>query len=472
MLRTSTDAPKKLRITLVSPKGPLYRKSGIFKQSLRYMPLTLPTLAALLPGDVPVDLTCLDEGIEDVDPTSIQADLVGMTVITGTASRAYAIAGALRQRGIHVVLGGPHVTLIPEDAAPHADSIVVGYAEESWPALVRDFAAGRVAARYDQSPTLALTGYPLPRRDVLPRRHYLTADVFEATRSCIHACEFCVAPAAWGRVPLQKPIAAVVEDVQRRRAKSAIFVDLNLISDRTYALALCRALTPLKVRWYGLSTTRIAKDEELLDAFATSGCRGLLLGFESISPSNLRGAGKGFNHPDQYGEVVRRLHERRIAVQGCFVFGMDEDTPELCAETARMAVEVGIDLPRFAVATPFPGTPLYRRLEVEGRILHRDWEQYDGQHVVFQPARMTPAELQSAIEGAWKHAYSWSSIAQRLRRTSAPLHVAIATNLGYRHYAHNLSRFYTCDWALAVDPFQAIGPKPSARALPVLGGRP
>lgn len=471
MLSEATRDRGKLRITLLSPKGPLYRKSGIFKQSLRYMPLTLPTLAALLPQEVPVHLTCLDEGIEDIDPDRISADIVGMTVITGTAPRAYALAKRLRERGVFVVLGGPHVTLVPEDAQPHADCIVVGYAEESWPQLVRDFAASRVQRRYDQSADLTLTGYPLPRREVLPRRHYLTADVFEATRSCIHACEFCVAPAAWGRTPLQKPVDAIVADLRQRRARSAIFVDLNLISDREYAIRLCRALVPLKLRWYGLSTTRIAKDQELLDLFAESGCRGLLLGFESITPGNLRDARKGFNHPEAYGEIVSRLHARQIAVQGCFVFGLDEDTPELCAETAKLAVDIGIDLPRFAVATPFPGTPLYRRLEAEGRILSRDWEQYDGQHVVFQPARMTPSELQSSIEAAWRHAYSWSSIVRRLRHSAAPFHVAVATNLGYRHYAHNLSRFYTCDWALAVDPFQAIAPRPRGKSLHVLGGQ-
>lgn len=468
MIERGTRA-RELRVVLISPKGPLYRRSGIFKQSLRYMPLTFPTLAALLPDDVPVQLECLDEGYLDVDPARIEADLVGMTVITGTACRAYELSAALRARGIPVVLGGPHVTLAPQDASPHADSIVVGYAEETWPQLVRDAWRGQLRARYDQRPDLELTGFPLPRRDVLPRRHYLTADVFEATRSCIHACDFCVAPAAWGRRPLQKPVQAVVADLKKQRARRAIFVDLNLIADRNYALELCRALVPLNLQWYGLTTTRIARDPELLDAFEESGCRGLLLGFESIAPANLRNAAKGFNKPEEYGDVIETLHARRISVQGCFVFGMDEDTPELCERTARLAVDVGIDLPRFAIATPFPGTPLFRKLEVQGRILSRDWSLYDGQHVVFQPARMSAHELQSATEAAWRHAYSWKSIARRLRRTAAPLHVAMATNLGYRHYAQNLSRFYNCDWGVSIDPFESIAPRPAP--LSQLGGR-
>ncbi len=454
----------RVRIWLLSPKGPLYRRGGIFGQSLRYMPLTLPTLAALIPKELDAEVHCVDEGIRDIDPASIEADIVGMTVITGTAPRAYELADALRGRSITVVLGGPHVTLMPDEAARHADSIAVGYAEESWPALLRDFAAGRLKPRYDQHPDLDLSGYPLPNRKVLPRYRFLTADVFEATRSCVFACEFCVAPAAWGRRQLQKPVEAVVEDIRRQRARRAIFVDLNLIADRRYAEALFRALVPLRIQWFGLATTHVASDPKLLDLIEASGCRGLLLGLESIVTSNLRSVRKGFNRPENYETVIRKLHDRRIAVQGCFVFGMDEDTPEVCEKTARFAVDVGIDLPRFAIATPFPNTALYRRLESEGRILTRDWELYDGQHVVFQPKRMTPEELQQATEAAWRHAYSWSSIAARLRKTAAPLHVGLLSNFGYRRYAYNLHRFYNCDWGLAVDPLDRITPRPVARA--------
>ena len=179
---------------------------------------------------------------------------------------------------------------------------------------------------------------------------------------------------------------------------------------------------------------------------------------------------KGFNDPDRYAQVVERLHRHRIAVQGCFVFGMDQDTPEVCEGTAKFAVEAGIDLPRFAIATPFPGTPLYRRLEREGRILSRDWERYDGQHVVFRPQRMSETELEAATREAWRHAYSWSSIRKRLKKTAAPLHVALLSNFGYRHYAYNLDRYYSCDSALAFDPFLDVAPQPR-RALRVVEGQ-
>ncbi len=441
---------KLLKIALISPKGPLYRRRrGIFKQSLRYMPLTFPTLVALIPDDVPAEVTCYDEGIEEI-PLNIDADLIGMTVITGCAPRAYELAKIYRDQGIPVVLGGPHITLIPDEAQEHADSIIVGYAEEEWPRLLRDFQRGEMKARYTQSKDLDLLNSPLPQRTVLPRWKYLTHHVFEATRSCIHGCEFCVAPSAWGRKQLKKPVAHIIDDMRLMKTKKAIFVDLNLISDREYALELFEAMKYLNIQWYGLSTTLICQDSVLLDTAAESGCRGLLMGLESINTPNLRDIGKGFNKPSDYAKVVDQLHQRRIALQGCFVFGLDDDTPDVFEKTANFAVEVRIDLPRFAIATPFPGTPLYRRLQSEDRIIDKNWSNYDGQHVVYHPKNMTATQLQQGTAKAWEIAYSWKNMAKRLRTSAAPWHVTMLTNLGYRHYAYRLDKYYTCDWFIDV----------------------
>jgi len=443
---------RKLKIVLLSPKGPLYRyRGGIFGKSLRYAPLTLTTLAALVPGELDVELRIYDEGVEDI-PAKLDADLIAMTVITGTAMRSYELARRFRARGIPVVLGGPHITLIPEEAQRHADAIVVGYAEESWPQLLRDFANGRLQPRYVQRPDLSLDTPVFPARHLLDRRNYLTMDVFEATRSCNHACDFCVAPAAWGRKPYQKPVEHVAEDIRRQGGKKIIFIDLNLIADRRYAARLFEALIPLKVHWFGLSTMLIAHDKPLLQLMARSGCRGLLIGFESISSENLRDSHKRFNSPEAYRDVVALLHRYDISVMGCFVFGMDHDTPEIFERTARFVVDAHIDLPRFAISTPFPGTPLYHRLDQEGRILTHNWELYDGQHVVFRPAQMSVKELQEGHERAWKYAYRWRSIARRIAGSRTQVPISIMANLGYRFYAHNLHRFYNCDWILGQLP--------------------
>jgi len=441
-------AGRPLRVVLISPKGPLYRhRGGIFRKSLRYQPLTLTTLAALVPRELDIELTLIDEGIEII-PDRLDADLVGLTVITGTAPRAYELSRRFRSQGMTTVLGGPHVTLIPEDAQPHADAIVVGYAEDTWPQLLRDFAAGELAPRYDQAADLSLAHRPFPRRDLLPSRRFITNNVFEATRGCVHNCDFCVVPAAWGRKPFQKPVEDVIEDIRRHGARKLIFVDLNLIADRAYAHQLFRALTPLRLQWYGLATVLLADDEELLELAAQSGCRGLLMGLESISPENLRASRKGFNSPDRFVRLVEKLHEHGIALQGCFVFGLDGDEPDVFLKTARFAVEARIDLPRFAIVTPFPNTGLYKRLQSEDRILTRNWELYDGQHVVFQPRKMSVRELSEGTEIAWKHAYSLRSIAARLSHSPAPWSVRLATNFGYRFYANHLNRFYNCDWII------------------------
>jgi radical SAM superfamily enzyme YgiQ (UPF0313 family) len=437
-----------LKIVLISPKGPLYRhRGGIFKKSLRYQPLTLTTLAAYVPSELHADVQLIDEGIEDVD-LDLEADLVGLTVISGSAMRAYELARHFRSRGMAVVLGGPHVTLIPEDAAPHADAVVVGYAEDTWPELLRDFAAGRMKTRYDALERVDLSQRPFAKRELLPKSRYLTQAVFEATRGCVHDCDFCVVPAAWGRRPFQKPVEEVCADIKAVGQRRIIFIDLNLIADRNYAARLFEALIPLKLNWFGLSTVLLGNDPELLALAARSGCSGLLMGLESINPRALKLSGKGFNSPADYAGLVAKLHEHRITLMGCFVFGSDFDDHDTFMQTARFAVEAGIDLPRFAISTPFPGTTLYKRLEAEGRILTRNWELYDGQHVVFQPKGMSPSELYAGHEAAWKHAYSYASIGRRLLKSRQRVPITLAANLGYRFYAHHLHDFYNCDWII------------------------
>lgn len=441
-----------LKIALLSPKGPLYRhRGGIFRKSLRYSPLTLPTLAALIPDDVDHELQLYDEGIEDI-PADLDADIVGITVITGTALRSYEIAKRLRQRGICVVMGGPHVTLVPDDAQPHADAIVVGYAEDTWPQLLRDFRAGDLKPRYLQSPDLSLAGRPPARRDLINKGRYAKTQVFEATRGCVHRCDFCVVPSAWGRKPYKKPVGEVINEIRSTRARRAIFLDLNLVADPDYAAELFEALIPLKLKWGGLATSLIARDENLLDLCARSGCIGLLIGFESISHSGLKDIHKGFNTPQDYASWIERLHAHGIAVNGTFVFGIDEDDPDVFERTAQFVIDTGIDLPRFAILTPFPGTVLFDRLDREGRITTRDWELYDGQHVVFRPARMPAEVLQQGTIDAWRHVYSYRSIMKRMRRTPIPKALYLGANMGYRFYANRLDRFYTCDWRLMARP--------------------
>ena len=446
-----------MRIVLISPKGPLYRhKGGIFKKSLRYQPLTLTTLAALVPHELNATIRLIDESIEGI-PDNLEADIIGMTVITGTAKRSYELAEHFRQKGIYVVLGGPHITLVPEEALPYANTIVVGYAEQSWPQFLRDFHAKKPKPRYDQTDTFTLEGSPFPQRERFRKHAFLTQAVFEATRSCAHHCDFCVAPSAWGSKQYQHPVEWVIEDIKRFGQKKIIFVDLNLISDKGYATELFRQLIPLNVHWFGLSTVLIAHDDALLELMARSGCKGLLLGLETVSETSLKETHKQFNASVNYYDLIKKLHRLGISIQGCFVFGLDNDSKDVFEETVEFVLETGIDLPRYAVLTPFPGTPLYKRLNDEGRILTRDWELYDGQHGVFEPKQMSVEELLVGHEWAWKKTYTYANIAKRLWHAKNFQPLAITSNLGYRFYANHLDKFYTCDW-----PIDPIIPNPLA----------
>lgn len=428
-----------MKIQLLSPAGEIHRNgTGIFKTALRYAPLTLSTLAALVPAELHADITLQDEGVQPLD-LHFDADLVGITAITGTAPRAYRIADELRARGHTVVIGGVHATLLPDEAAQHADALVLGYGEKSWPQLLRDFAGGRLQRRYHMPTGRSLAGVPIARRDLLKKERYSTTNSIEATRGCPHKCDFCVVPTAWANTYAHRPVEEVVAELATFEKRHALFIDLSPTEDVHYAKALYRAMIPLRMRWVGLSTTRIAEDAELLKLAAQSGCKGLLLGFESIDQDTLNQTRKGFHAAARYAEVVKKLHDHGIGIQGCFVFGFDNDDASVFERTAAFVDKTKIDLPRYAVATPFPGTGLYRRLEAEGRLLHRRWDLYDVEHVVFQPKQMSPERLQEGLEWTWRQSYSWRSLVTRLG--GAPwsiLPLWASLNLGYRYYARHL----------------------------------
>jgi radical SAM superfamily enzyme YgiQ (UPF0313 family) len=427
-----------MRIQLLSPAGEIHRnKTGIFKRSLRYAPLTLTTLAAMVPEELNPEVTIQDEGVEPLD-LDFDADIVGITAITGTALRAYKIADELRSNGHTVVLGGVHPTLLPEEAARHADAVVTGYAEQAWPALLRDFAAGRLQPRY-HVPSGRILSVPIARRDLLKRGRYATINSIEATRGCPHKCEFCVVPTAWHGIYAHRPIEDVIAELRTFEGRHALFIDLSPVEDVDYAKALYTAMIPLNIRWLGLATTRLAEDLELLNLAAKSGCKGVLIGFESVSQDTLNRTSKHFHAAGRYGEYVRRLHDHGIGIQACFVYGFDDEDESVFERTVEFVDRTKIDLPRYAVATPFPGTPLYKRLESQGRLLHQNWSLYDVEHVVFEPRGMTAERLQEGLQWSWEQSYSWRSFFRRL--SGAPwsiLPLWLSTNLGYRFFAEKL----------------------------------
>jgi radical SAM superfamily enzyme YgiQ (UPF0313 family) len=418
----------------------MHRHEGSFAFSLHYAPLTLTTLAALVPPELDADITIYDETVERI-PTDIAADIIGVTAITGTSQRAYRWADYYRARGATVVVGGVHPTLMPDEAAGHADAVVVGYAEDSWPRLLRDFAHGRMERFYRMAPDFQLGGYPTARRDLLRRRRYITTNTVEATRGCIHSCNFCVVPSAWGRGVITRPVREVVREVESLPGKTVVFVDVNLIAHQAYATELFIEMAPLKKWWFGLVTAVIGSNDELLALMAKSGCKGVLIGFEAVSEQSLTAVNKSFNQLSSYDSLVRKLHDHGIGVNGTFVLGTDGDDQSVFEQTYEAVQRLKIDLPRYSVMTPFPGTELYRSLAAEGRIIEDDWSMYDVEHCVFKPAQMSPEQLEEGLEWTWKATYRVPSIVRRIASASPLFALDVPLNLGYRKYAQKLGSY-------------------------------
>ena len=428
-----------MKIALILPHDSTYRyKSGTFNKTLRYPPITLTILAGLVPPDIEADIKIIDEGVDPL-PDNLEADLVGISAVTATALRAYSLADMLRKKGITVVLGGVHPTVLPDEAIQHADSVVIGFAENSWPRLLRDFNNGTLQKFYNSTETISLAHLPLPRRDLLTKESYLTLNTIMATWGCPNHCKYCSIPVARQGQYYQRPVEDVVREIKSMKGRRYIFLDPNPNEDIEYATRLYEALIPLNIKWVGLTTTKIMNNEKLLNLAVKSGCFGLLLGFETISQAALYQSHKDFNSVDEYKDMVKRLHNKNISVLGCFMFGFDTDDESSFEKTLEFIRKAEIDLLRYTIFTPFPGTRVYDDFKQQGRIIEDNWELYDYEHVVFKPAKMTPEILQKGIEWIWKETYSIKSIAKRMSRTKLSRWENIIYNFGFRHHAMKLN---------------------------------
>ncbi len=412
----------RFKIALVSPRAPSYHH-------LSYNPVTASqsSLAAVqmcTPDDANV-ATIIDENAGPLNLEQIaENDLVGISAATAMAPRAYQIADRLRQsrRDIQIVMGGIHPTFLPDEALEHCDAIVQGEAECVWPELLEDAQTGNLKERYDGRANRPETWeIPLaPRSRVMP---------LHISRGCPQPCEFCCTPNMIGRKQRRLPVEQVVEAIKRNPPlwpHIVPFYDDNLLTNREEAARLAEALRPLGIRWASMSSIDTADDEELLRLLQESGYRTSLIGFESTNKENLRGVGKKVNTTRDYREAVERLHRHGISVIGSFILGMDNDSPESIRDMVDTLTDIKLDMATFSILTPFPGTPLFERLDEEGRIISRDWNRYTAGQVVFQPQQMTPPELQDIYEKTRRQFFSPRNI---LRRASSvknkPLALAV-----------------------------------------------
>ncbi len=377
-----------------------------------FPPLSLGVVAGLTPEDWEVRI--VDEAVEPVDLNE-EATLVGMTVMTPLAPRAYELAAAFRRRGTQVVLGGIHPTVLPREAARHADAVVIGEAEGVWRQVLADAARRRLRRFYQAPARPDLAGLPAPRRDLYRRGAYLTTATVQTSRGCPFGCDFCSVTRFFGRTYRYRPAADVISELSALGQRIVFFVDDNIFGAPARAKSFFQRLASLGLSWVGQSSINIAQNAELLRLAARSGCRGLFIGLESLVPDNLRRAGKDLlNRVADYREAIARIQGHGIGVEGAFIFGFDDDDPGVFARTVEFARRVRLAAAQFGILTPFPGTPLRERLERERRIVDRDWSRYTISNVVYRPVRMSAEALQSGFEWAYRSFYSYTSILGRL----------------------------------------------------------
>lgn len=398
------------------------------RRLIRFPQLTMPLIAAYTPETW--EVTHVDEIVQRIH-YDIDVDLVGITANTPAAPHAFAVSQKFQARGIPTIIGGPHATLMPEETKEHCDAVVIGEGETLWAQLLHDVEKGDLKPFYrcDVLPTLLNT--PHPRWDLIKGRVY-GKGITIATRGCPFACEYCTIPAMYQRKMRYRPIENIVEEVKVMPGRALIFWDDNIGANKEYAKSLFKAITPFKRWWTSQATHDVAFDDEFMELAANSGCKALFLGLETISQGSLDKANKRHNTVEKYKEVLRRFHYYGIAVQAGTVFGFDGDDRSIFRRTVEFYKEIGLDSATISVLIPFPNTPLFKRLDAEGRILTRDWSKYDGKkHVVFQPAQMSPEELLMGMEWAARQFYSVPSIFERMHKSRCGLWWNIPRNVGY-----------------------------------------
>jgi radical SAM superfamily enzyme YgiQ (UPF0313 family) len=415
-----------MRLFLIVPKWPESSLWG--KIYFRFPYLSLTTLASITED---CETVIIDENVEPIYSTPLP-DLAAVSIMTPLAKRGYEIADYFRRKDVPVVLGGIHATIMENEAKAHADAVVVGEAETVWPLLLDDFRRGELKPFYRAAGFSSLDRLPFPRRELLKRKAYFFINTIQTTRGCPFDCEFCSVTSFYGQTYRMRPIEEVIREISQMDRGYIFFVDDNIAGNSSYAKEFFRKLIPLNVKWFSQASVRIAKDKELLSLAQKSGCKGLFIGFESLSQENLRALGKSINRVDEFRDAIRTIHDHGIGIQGSFIFGGDEDDKSVFSEVQGFVEKTRLEAALFSILTPFPGTKMYKKFLEEKRIIDSDWEKYDMNHVVFRPKKMKPEELQEGFNSSYRRLYDYRSILTRLFPFGRSGLFFLIQNLGFR----------------------------------------
>ena len=417
-----------MKILFVVPGWPPSNLWGQIR--FKFPPLSLLTLASATPEDVEVSI--IDENLETINYET-DTDLIGIPVMTPQAPRAYQIADEFREKGKKVVLGGFHVSFLPEEALEHANAIVIGEGDRIWKDVIKDFRESRLKRVYQDDQPVSLSEIKVPRRDLVKGKGYLFTNTIQTTRGCPFQCEFCSVSSFFGRGYRTKPIHLIIEELEALRQESVFLflVDDNLVGNRPYAKALFQEMIPLKFKWASHAPLSFVNDEELLKLASQSGCISLFVGFEPLVPENLSMMEKQTNLRISPIEAVKKFHDYGIGILASFILGYDHDTSDTFKKTLDFCNQAKIDGALFPILTPYPGTFLRERLMREGRILTDQWDLYDMEHVTFIPKGMSPEKLQEGFEWINSSFLSWGSIFRRLFRIHRSFQIFGPMNFGF-----------------------------------------
>lgn len=389
---------------LTEAESPFWRP---IKYSL-FPPLGLATLAAYLSPDDEIDLQ--DQHIEKLNLDD-EPDLVVIQVYITNAYRAYRIADHYRDKGAYVILGGLHVTALPDEAALHANSIFLGPAEESFPRFLKDF-RNKTPQKIYRSSIRTLQNMPVVRRDLIKRHKYLVPNSIVVTRGCPHHCDFCYKDAFYegGKSFYTQLVDDALAEIDRLPGRHLYFLDDHLLGNKKFASELFEGMRGMNRVFQGAATIASILDGNLIEKAAEAGLRSVFVGFETFSPENLKMSNKKQNLARDYSEAVKRLHSLGIMINGSFVFGLDHDNKDVFKRTVDWGVQNAITTSTFHILTPYPGTRLFSDMEQARRITSRNWDLYDTRHVVYRTTNLSTRELEEGYNWAYNEFYSWSNI--------------------------------------------------------------
>lgn len=438
-----------MKIMLVLAKDNIYRYDSVHQRKY-YPQITLLTLESLIDNKYNAEITIIDEGVEKYDATSekyrnIKFDLICVSCVISGSRRAKEIAAFWKEREAYTIIGGHYANVLKEEALKYFDTVIKGPAEVAFPLFLEDFAKGNPKREYFCPVGDDYEYRPLNRKLLTNRKYYRNFGTIVANNGCRNRCSYCSVTKMHSGQNQLRSIGYVVDEIKRNRYRKWIFYDPNFLSDRKYAMDLMEKLKSLKIKWTASATIDVGNDPEALKLMKESGCIGLVIGLESFVQENLNNVNKGFNNVKKYKELVGTIQSYGISVLATLMIGMETDTVESIRKIPDIVEEIGIDIPRYNILTPYPGTPFFKQLQREGRLLTTDWFYYDTETVVFKPKNMSYETLQEEFYKLWLDTFTYRRIFKRIR-TSKNKGLKFILEVFSRQHAKKFRKYKKKEW--------------------------